>query len=30
VLDLVDHCVDRVMDLIGVPADDAKRWEGAR
>ena len=30
VLDLVDHCVDRVLDLIGAPADDTKRWEGTR
>lgn len=26
VLDIVDHSVDRVMDLIGCPATDAKRW----
>ncbi len=25
--DLVDHCVDRVLDLAGVPAKDAKRWD---
>ena len=30
VLDIVDHCVDRVLDLIGLPATDAKRWDGAR
>lgn len=29
VLDIVDHCVDRVMDLIGLPAADAKRWDGS-
>jgi 4-hydroxy-3-polyprenylbenzoate decarboxylase len=28
VLDIVDQSVDRVMDLLGIPADDAKRWEG--
>lgn len=28
VLDLVDHSVDRVLDLLGLPAPDAKRWEG--
>ena len=28
VLDLVDHSVERVMDLLGVPAADAKRWTG--
>ncbi len=30
VLDIVDHCVDRVMDLIGLPAADARRWDGTR
>lgn len=30
VLDIVDHCVDRVLDLIGLPATNAKRWDGAR
>jgi polyprenyl P-hydroxybenzoate/phenylacrylic acid decarboxylase-like protein len=28
VLDLVDTSVDRVMDLLGVPSADAKRWAG--
>ena len=28
VLDLVDHSVDRVLDLLGLPAEDAKRWDG--
>lgn len=28
VMDIVDHCVDRAMDLIGLPAADAKRWDG--
>lgn len=28
VLDLVDHCVDRVMDLLGTPSAGARRWEG--
>lgn len=28
VMDIVDQSVDRVMDLLGIPADDAKRWEG--
>ncbi len=27
--DIVDHSVDRVMDLMGVPSPDAKRWDGA-
>jgi flavin prenyltransferase len=26
ILDLVDHSVDRVLDLIGLPAPDAARW----
>ncbi|MGE5645121.1 MAG: UbiX family flavin prenyltransferase [Acidobacteriota bacterium] len=26
VMDLVDHSVDRVLDLIGLPAEDARRW----
>ncbi len=30
IADLVDHSVDRVMDLIGVPSPDAKRWDGAK
>lgn len=28
VMDIVDHSVERVMDLLGVPAPDAKRWQG--
>lgn len=27
VMDLVDHCVDRVMDLLKVPHPLAKRWD---
>ena len=30
ILDIVDHSVERVMDLLGVPADDARRWDGGR
>jgi 4-hydroxy-3-polyprenylbenzoate decarboxylase len=30
VLDLVDHSVDRVLDLIGLPNPEARRWAGAR
>jgi flavin prenyltransferase len=26
-LDLVDHCVDRVLDLIGLPQEGALRWQ---
>ena len=28
--DLVDHTVDRVLDLIGLPDDYIRRWEGVR
>jgi 4-hydroxy-3-polyprenylbenzoate decarboxylase len=28
VMDIVDHSVERVMDLLGVPTPDAKRWDG--
>lgn len=28
VLDIVDHTVDRVLDLMGVPSPDAHRWNG--
>lgn len=28
VLDVVDSSVDRILDLLGVPAADAKRWAG--
>ncbi len=28
--DIVDHSVDRVMDLLGMPSPDAKRWDGIR
>lgn len=27
VVDLVDHCVDRILDLIGLPAAEARRWD---
>jgi 4-hydroxy-3-polyprenylbenzoate decarboxylase len=27
VTDVVDHCVDRVLDLIGAPAPEARRWD---
>lgn len=30
VLDIVDHCVDRVLDLLRLPAPDAQRWDGPR
>lgn len=26
-LDLVDHSVDRVLDLLGLPSPEAKRWD---
>ena len=28
VLDIVDSSIDRVMDLLGLPAADVKRWNG--
>jgi 4-hydroxy-3-polyprenylbenzoate decarboxylase len=28
VLDLVDHGVDRVLDLMRVPDDQVRRWDG--
>jgi 4-hydroxy-3-polyprenylbenzoate decarboxylase len=28
VMDLVDHSVDRVMDLLGLPDERVRRWEG--
>jgi 4-hydroxy-3-polyprenylbenzoate decarboxylase len=28
VLDLVDHSVDRVLDLLGLSDPDARRWKG--
>lgn len=28
-MDLVDHCVDRVIDLLGIPNPEAKRWDGS-
>jgi 4-hydroxy-3-polyprenylbenzoate decarboxylase len=28
VADIVEHSVDRVLDLIGLPAQDARRWDG--
>ena len=28
IMDLVDHSIDRVLDLIGLPDPDAPRWEG--
>ncbi len=30
VLDLVDHSVDRVLDLMGLPSEGARRWDGGR
>jgi len=28
VMDIVDHSVDRVLDLLGLPDDRVRRWEG--
>ena len=30
VLDIVDHSVDRALDLLNLPAEDALRWDGGR
>jgi 4-hydroxy-3-polyprenylbenzoate decarboxylase len=30
VADIVDHSVDRVLDLLGLPDPDAKRWAGGK
>lgn len=30
VLDLVDHSVNRVLDLLGLPGEDTPRWSGNR
>lgn len=27
ILDLVDHSLDRVLDLLGLPDEDARRWD---
>jgi 4-hydroxy-3-polyprenylbenzoate decarboxylase len=29
VMDIVDHSVDRVLDLLGLPDPTARRWQGA-
>jgi 4-hydroxy-3-polyprenylbenzoate decarboxylase len=28
IADIVDHNVDRILDLLGVPNAEAKRWSG--
>lgn len=28
VMDIVDHSVDRILDLLGLPDDRVRRWEG--
>jgi 4-hydroxy-3-polyprenylbenzoate decarboxylase len=30
ILDLVDHSVERVLDLLGLPTEDARRWDPPR
>ncbi len=30
VADIVDHSVDRVLDLLGLPDPDAQRWDGTK
>ncbi len=29
VADIVEHSVDRVLDLVGLPSENARRWDGA-
>jgi 4-hydroxy-3-polyprenylbenzoate decarboxylase len=29
-MDIVEHSVDRVLDLLGLPAEDAQRWDGGK
>jgi flavin prenyltransferase len=28
IMDLVDHSIERILDLIGLPDPEARRWEG--
>jgi 4-hydroxy-3-polyprenylbenzoate decarboxylase len=28
VAEIVEHSVDRVLDLIGMPSEEARRWDG--
>lgn len=30
ILDLVDHTIDRVLDLLQIPSPDTRRWDGRR
>ena len=30
IMDLVDHSVNRVLDLLGLPSSDTLRWDGGR
>jgi 4-hydroxy-3-polyprenylbenzoate decarboxylase len=30
IMDLVDHSIDRVLDLLGIESPDARRWDGPR
>lgn len=30
ILDIVDHSVDRVLDLLGLPGPGVKRWDGGK
>jgi 4-hydroxy-3-polyprenylbenzoate decarboxylase len=30
VMDIVDHSVDRVLDLLGLPDRAARRWDGVK
>jgi 4-hydroxy-3-polyprenylbenzoate decarboxylase len=28
VMDIVDHSIDRVLDLLGMPDENVRRWQG--
>jgi len=28
--DILDHSVDRVLDLLGMPSANARRWDGVK
>ena len=30
ILDIVDHSVDRVLDLMALPSPDVRRWDGGK
>ena len=30
VAEIVEHSVDRILDLVGLPSEDARRWDGGK